>query len=291
MTAARGGEETNPWRHPLDLVRLCEAAFAELPDWIARGAARRGTWHAPAELAEALLADDPEAIVAALRASICDGAAPAELGRALAYAAALRVARFGTANEVSDWETAHHVFTYCNALHQLLKRIAAARPDGPELLRGVFHGAMRLYLIRFLNVPPARIPDAGDAALADLPAGPDDLLSAFLAALDRHGAVNQAGRLVARYLLLGHPVDALVATLAHAVLREDAGFHVHQMLEAGLRQYREWGGSEPGRNILVGVARYLAAHSPTQRGELQTALVARRLNRGESLHAGEEKIG
>ena len=50
-----------------------------------------------------------------------------------------------------------------------------------------------------------------------------------------------AGRLVARYLGQGHPAEALVATLARAVLREDAGFHTCQMLEAGVRQYREWG--------------------------------------------------
>jgi nitrite reductase/ring-hydroxylating ferredoxin subunit len=294
MTGARGGEETNPWRHPIDLVRLCEAAFAEMPDCLARGVARRGRWRAHADLAEALLGEEPAAIVAALRGAISEGATPAELGRALAYAAALRVARFGTANEVSDWDTTHHVFTYCNALHQLLKRIAVARPtrpDNPELLRGVFHGAMRLYLIRFLNVPPARIPDERDPALAVLPVDPEGLLSSFLGALDQHGAVTEAGRLVARYLLLGHPVDALIATLVRSVLREDAGFHVHQMLEAGVRQYREWGESESGRNILIGVARYLAAHSPTQRAELQTGLVARRLSRGESLHADEEKSG
>ena len=76
------------------------------------------------------------------------------------------IAWFGTANEHSDWETAHHAFTYCNALHQLLERITAEYPaelESPELLRGVIHGAMRLYLIRFLNVPPARLPgEAGD---------------------------------------------------------------------------------------------------------------------------------
>jgi hypothetical protein len=56
-----------------------------------------------------------------------DGASPADLGRALAYAAALRVARFGAANEHSDWETAHHVFTYATAVHQALKRIGRER--------------------------------------------------------------------------------------------------------------------------------------------------------------------
>ncbi len=59
------------------------------------------------------------------------------------------------------------------------------------------------------------------------------------------------------------------------------------MLEAGVRQYREWGESEPGRHILIAAARYLAAHSPTERAQLQTAMVARRLSRGESVHASE----
>jgi hypothetical protein len=107
-----------------------------------------------------------------------------------------------------------------------LKRITAARPvrpTNPDIVRGVFHGAMRLYLIRFLNVPPARIPGGRDGSLADLPVDAYDLLRAFLAALDRQGEVTSAARLVARYLLLGHPVDWLIATLARSVLREDAG--------------------------------------------------------------------
>ncbi len=290
MVSARGGEELNAWRHPVDLVPLCEAAFAALSNLLARGANQRGNWRAHTALAQALLGEDPETIVAALQTAVAEGAAPTDLSRALAYAAALRVAHFGTANEFSDWDTAHHVFTYCNALHQLLKRIAAAqsgRPVNPELLRGAFHGVMRLYLIRFLNVPPARIPEERDDALAALPVDADGLLSSFLAALDRQGAVTSAARLVARYLLLLHPVDALIATLTRSVLREDAGFHVYQMLEAGVRQYREWGESEPGRHILIAAARYLAAHSPTERAQLQTAMVARRLSRGESVHAGE----
>jgi hypothetical protein len=104
------------------------------------------------------------------------------------------------------------------------------------------------------------------------------------------GSVRDAGRLVARYLTLGHPVDRLVTTLAHAVLREDADFHTYQMLEAGVRQYREWGESDEGRHILIAVARYLAAHSPTERAQLQTAMVARRLSLGEALHETEVEL-
>lgn len=294
LVAARGGEELNAWRHPLDLVSLCETAFAELPALLDDGRDRRGSWRSHAALAQQLLIDDPTAIIAALAAAIGAGATAADLGRALAYAAALRVARFGTANEHSDWEAAHHAFTHCNALHQLLKRITAEQPaerESPELLRGVFHGAMRVYLIRFLNVPPARLPGEAGDRLDDLPSDGNALCRAFLAALDRQGSVREAGRLVARYLTLGHPVDKLIATLARAVLREDADFHTYQMLEAGVRQYREWGDGDEGRHILIAVARYLAAHSPTERAQLQTAMVARRLRLGQSLHetdVGEE---
>jgi hypothetical protein len=64
-------------------------------------------------------------------------------------------------------------------------------------------------------------------------------------------------------LTLGHSPQALIATLTDAVLREDAGFHAHQMLEAGVRLFHLWGDTGEGRRIVIAVARYLAAHSPT----------------------------
>jgi hypothetical protein len=198
---------------------------------------------------------------------------------------------FGTSNEHSDWDAALHCFTYCNAVHQLLTRITAETPmelERPELLRGVFHAAMQVYLIRFLNVPPERLPGAGDDKLDELPRDDGELRDAFLSALDRQGAVKTAGHLVARYLTLGHPVEPLITTLMRAVLREDAQFHTYQMLEAGVQQYRQWGESTAGRHILIAVARYIAAHSPTERAQLQTAMVARRLSRGEAIYEAED---
>jgi hypothetical protein len=103
-------------------------------------------------------------------------------------------------------------------------------------------------------------------------------------AFDRQRQVDLAARLVARHLTLGHSPQALITTLAHAVLREDAGFHAYQMLEAGVRQFGAWGYTDEGRHILIAVARYLAAHSPTERASLQTADIARRLMRGGELH-------
>jgi hypothetical protein len=199
----------------------------------------------------------------------------------------LRVARFGNANEHGDWETAHHVFTYCNAVHQGLKRIGADRGLSAhcvEALRAVLHGAIAIYLVRYLNVPPARLPGEGEDALDDLPAGADDIRAALLDAFDRQHQVEAAARLVARHLALGHPPELIVAALARALLREDADFHAYQMLDAGVRQFQEWGNTPPGRHILFAVARYLAAHSPTERAWLQTADIAERLSRGDQLH-------
>jgi hypothetical protein len=199
------------------------------------------------------------------------------------------VARFGNANEHGDWEAAHHVFTYANAVHQMLKRIETANTDGRVTgVRGVLHGAMALYLTRYLNVPPARIPGDGGEQLEDLPADAEAIRAALLDAFDRQRQVDLAARLVARHLGLGHSPQALIATLAHAVLREDAGFHAYQMLEAGVRQFTGWGNTSEGRHILIAVTRYLAAHSPTERAALQTADIARRLMLGGELHREAE---
>ena len=286
MTAARGSEESITWRQPVDLVALLDEAFADLPDLFAAGR-RKGTWRRHATLAHALLDDNPVAIVEALKGAIAAGATPIDLGRALAYAAALRVAHFGTANEHSDWETAHHTFTYCNAVHQALKRIGPDARDEVSFIgavRGIFHGAMAVYLGRYLNVPPAPLPDEDGDRLDELPADADELRIDLLDAFDRQRQVDTAAGLVARHLSLGHPPEALIVTLVHALLREDAGFHAYQMLEAGVRQFGEWDDTDEGRHILIGVARYLAAHSPTERAAYQTADIARRLMRGGQLH-------
>jgi nitrite reductase/ring-hydroxylating ferredoxin subunit len=277
MVAARGAEESTAWRQPLDLIALCAEAAAELPGLFAARPNMHG-WSDHAALAQALLGDNPMAIMDALKAAIRAGAVGSDLGRSLAYAAALRLARFGTANEHADWETAHHVFTYANAIHQAVKRIGTVHRDGHiQAVRGLLHGAMALYLARYLNVPPARVPGDGGEPLDDLPANADKIRIALLDTFDRQRQVDLAARLVARHLMLGHSVEALIATLARALLREDAGFHAYQVLDAGVRQFGEWGSSDEGRHILIAVARYLAAHSPTERAELQTADIARRL--------------
>jgi nitrite reductase/ring-hydroxylating ferredoxin subunit len=285
MAASRGAEESTAWRQPIDLAALCERAALELPHLFA--APRSRGWADHALLAESLLADDPDAIINSIKAAAQAGASPIDLGRALAYAAALRVARFGTANEHADWETAHHVFTYANAIHQALKRIGSETVvvNGTvEAARGLLHGSIALYLARYLNVPPAPLPNEGGSRLDELPVAAEEIRSALLDAFDRQHQIDTAARLVARHLILGHSPDVLIATLSRALLREDAGFHAYQMLEAGVQQFREWGNSSEGQHILIAVSRYLAAHSPTERAALQTADIARRLMLGSELH-------
>lgn len=284
LVSARGGEESNAWRHPIDLLPLVRDIEAKLPELLAAG--RGKAWSDEAGLAERILADDPHAILDALSQAIEAGATAEQLGKSLAYAAAMRVARFGTSNEISDWIGALHTFSYCNALHQALKRC-----DDPVVLRGVVHGALAVYLIRFLNVPPARLPGEkrDDQQRMDaLPTDADELRQAFLDRLDTQQRVDEGALIVARYLALGHPADALIDTLTYAAVREDVNFHTLQMVEAGVRQYREWGDSEQGRNILIAVARYLAAHSPTQRAQLQTADIALRLHRGDDVYEDDD---
>jgi nitrite reductase/ring-hydroxylating ferredoxin subunit len=284
MVAARGAEESTAWRQPVDLVALCQDAAKQLPELLATGRRAPG-WSDHAALARELLGDDPARILDALKTAIRTGAAPADLGRSLAYGAALRVARFGNANEHGDWEAAHHVFTYANAVHQMLKRIETANTDvHATAVRGVLHGAMALYLTRYLNVPPARIPAEGGEQLDDLPADAEAISATLLDTFDRQRQIDLAARLVARHLGLGHSPQVLIATLARAVLREDAGFHAYQMLEAGIRQFTVWGNTSEGRHILIAVTRYVAAHSPTERAALQTADIARRLMLGGELH-------
>jgi nitrite reductase/ring-hydroxylating ferredoxin subunit len=286
MMEARGADESTEWRQPVDLIALCDQAAPDLRNALAAGSGRPA-WSAHADLTSRLLGEDPDAILAALLAAATDGATLADLGRSLCYAAALRVARFSTANEHADWESAHHVFTYCNAVHQSLKRIGSdpgLAGGFTESSRALLHGAIAVYLIRYLNVPPARLPGDADDHLDDLPTSVEDIRAALLDAFDRQQQIDAAARLVARHLTLGHPPQAIIAALARALLREDAGFHAYQMLEAGVCQFTEWRDTDAGRHILVAVARYLAAHSPTERAMLQTADIASRLARGDQLH-------
>ena len=265
-------EESNEWRHPVDLVAIVEAAAGALPAALETGRARGdGRALDPGPLVPVLLGEDPQAIADALVDALRRGAAPVDVAGAVAYAAALRIAHFPQSNEFGDWDTALHTFTFANAVHQGLRRSGSA-----PLLRGVLDAAMSVYLDRFLNVPPARLPDPD-------PEAPPDLPGALAAALDRQQQVTPAARLVRTYLGGPGDVDRLLATLGRLLVREDRNFHSIQMLEAAFRQYAGLRGTEAGTHVLIAAVRYLAAHAPTVRAQGQTFEIARRLHRGERL--------
>jgi nitrite reductase/ring-hydroxylating ferredoxin subunit len=275
--AASRSEERGAWRYPHDLAGLVREAATALPTRLAQGARADRFDHAGgvAALGWAILDDDPAAVTGAVDDAIEAGAAPEELGRALAYAAALRITRFHTQNDHGDWDEVHHAFTAANALHQ-----ATRWATTPDLLRGVYHGALRVHLDRFLNVPAARLPVALSPASADgRPA-----LSELAAWWDEQGRVDDAGAIVHGWLTGGGDPAAAVAALGHALLAEDAEFHWFQTYEAAVRQFHAWpAGSEEGALILAGTARFLAAHTPTRRELSQVVRIASRLRRGEAL--------
>jgi nitrite reductase/ring-hydroxylating ferredoxin subunit len=256
-------EESNAWRHPVDLVALLEDAFERLPE------PGDGSWDRRSELVETILAAEGAEILEALLQALRDGASAVQLASAVAFAAAMRIARFPTSNEFGDWDTALHTFTFANAVEQGLRR-----SPSPELLRGVLDAAMSVHLDRFLNVPAARLPEPdGHGVLSELP-----LL------LDGQQRVEEAGKLVASYLGRGGDPDELVSTLGACLLREDRNFHTIQCVEAAVRQHELLRGSDEARLPLIAAGRYLAAHAPTDRAQRQTYEIARRLHRGEKLY-------
>ena len=288
LTASLGSEEMDSWRHPTDLIALTERALPGLTEALAAGRMRRGSWRGHAELGRAVLGEDPEAIFAAISAALAAGAAPSDVARAVAFAAALRLAHFGTSNDHSDWESAHHTFTYANAAYGLITRATSGGADiETELLclRAALHGALAVYLNRYLNVPPARLPQGEEPAPA-----PAELRRAFLDACDRQQQIAEAARLAASHLAAGRRPADFIAVLGHAVLREDAGFHMLQNLQAAVQQCHAWQSDPEVAPILIAAARYLAAHSPTSRARHQTAQVACRLMRGGDVHEDIDEV-
>ena len=285
--AARRMEESNAWRNPIDLIELLRDARAQIPAALATGQPHRSRWTGRDDLVPVLLDDDPHAIADALLAALRAGASEVDLAAVVAYAAALRIARFHTSNEFGDWDTALHTFTFANAVHQGLRRLQGYEPpdDYLLLLRGVFDAAMSIYLDRFLNIPAARLPSAANGN------GTSPLLPPLADLLDQQQQVNPAGNRVGDYLFQGGAAAALRAELGALLLREDRDFHTIQCVEAAFRQHDLLAAKpdfqKEAVHVLVAAARYLAAHAPTMRAQGQTFGIARRLHRNEKLFEGE----
>ena len=273
MVEAQRMEETSNWRHPVDLPSLLGEVYGELDSLIDEGGQQFTTWIGHEELAELVLDGEPAQVLGEINELVRRGVPLAELSASVAYAAARRSVHFHVANSFSDWNTVHHTFTYANAVDQALRRVPSKL-----LARGIFDGAMSVYLERFLNVPKQPVPE---------PSGRDARRNDVLAAIDSYGGVDETAQLVADMIAMGRQ-EEVIQTLGHALLREDAGFHQFQIYEAGVRQYRQFARRPAGGQILIGVARFLAAHAPTVRSSGQTYEISARLHRGEALYGGEE---
>jgi nitrite reductase/ring-hydroxylating ferredoxin subunit len=277
LATASRMEESNSWCYPVNLLAIVDRAFARLPKAIIAGKEKRGSWQGKEELVTILLGEDPNAIADSLLVSLETGCTEEQLAAAVTYAAALRVARFNTNNDFSDWDTAHHTFTFAHAVHRGLLRVSSI-----ELLRGVFDAAMSVYLNRFLNVPPARIPEVKEKT-----PHPEELLQELPDLLDRQQQVGQAAKLVANYLYSDGEPKQLMAVMGKLMLRENRDFHVIQELEAAFQQYSYLGATPEGYNVLIAAVRYLAAHAPTMRSQGQTYQMAYRLHKGDRLFESE----
>jgi nitrite reductase/ring-hydroxylating ferredoxin subunit len=269
LVQAERMEETSAWRHPVDLPALLRDATPAFQAALEQGGGRLSGWDGHRALAETILEGEPKETLEAIVARARDGVPVTELAASVAYAAARRPVHFHVSNEFGDWDTVHHTFTYTNAVDQALRR-----SPSPELSRGVLDGAMSVYLERFLNVPKQRIPAPdGRGARGEM----------LLAEFDRQQRVDETAQIVVD-LLDGGEHEDVIRLLGHALLREDAGFHMFQIYEAALRQYGNFRGRPEADHILIGAARFLTAHSPTVRARGQTFDIAARLHRGEALH-------
>jgi nitrite reductase/ring-hydroxylating ferredoxin subunit len=312
-------EESSSWRYPIDLVAILENAFKELPNILEEGRAIRDRIeHTNKErenrieidLIDTLLGDDPKLIVNVLLDALRHGVSGEELAEMVAYAAALRIDHFNTRNEFTDWDVALHTFTFANAVHQCMRRVSASASASKsskiqsqypvniqlhELTRGVFDAAMRIYLNRFLNIPPAPIPKPnstfGTLNNNEKQTTVEEKLSTLL---DKQQQVDAVAQLVADQYGNNSTGNSnffmnLIGTL---LLREDRSFHLIQMTEAALKQCSTINGSLSSSinkhkikeyHFILAAVRYLAAHSPTMRSQTHTYQTAVQPSLGQNL--------
>ncbi|MFC0470720.1 Rieske (2Fe-2S) protein [Halalkalibacter kiskunsagensis] len=280
LSSATRSEESHSWQAPINLVEPLNNAFRTLENIEIKEEDGKNSSDIVDEdqVLEQLLSDDPVRTVELLMEALQNGKSPVRLAQLVTLAAAERVARFHVQNEFRDWDTVLHTFTHAHAVHQAIRRSTT-----PELTRAVFHGAMSIYLDRFLNIPSARMPVADKSSLQRK--DPKE----FLDLLDKQQQTDQAAKWVVNYLANGGGLNEFFNVLGHALLRENAEFHTFQMYEGAIMEHRIWQNEDSEiakraqQTILIAVSRYVAAHAPTSRETSHTAKIAIRLHRGERL--------
>jgi nitrite reductase/ring-hydroxylating ferredoxin subunit len=273
-------EELHQWQAPIDLVTPLKEVFAKLAlnevvDF------KPITEEEENQIVQQLLSDQPLETTQLLIRVLINGGHPAHLAQLVALAAAERIVRFHTQNDFSDWISVLHTFTNAHAVHERMRQ-----STHPLLIRAIFHGAISIYLDRFLNVPAAARPKDSEPVDINQPKKLLDLL-------DQRQQVNEAASWVMAFLKGQGSSKELINQLGHALLREDADFHTFQMYEAAIAEFDGWEARKSPfaeraqETMLLAATRYLAAHAPTARELSHTARIAWRLHRGEKLFEDE----
>ncbi len=268
-------EETSRWS---DSVPVLEEIFTRLDDIWKENQENEAALDISA-FAQVMLGDDFEPILAEIEARLRAGVDPRDLCRAMTYAGAIRVARFHLKNE-GDWHDVANIYSYAHGLYRAF-HLAPRR----ELLRGLFHGAVFLTYLRWLNMPAARLPRPGQR-LAESFDGPEAMLERLQEFADFQ-KVFEAEVLVNQYLEEGHDLTRLRHTLGHILLREDAELHMFQVLEVAFRHFDLSGDEEEKRMHMLAATRYITAQK-LMKGILWSTENAERLQRGDLLSERED---
>ena len=268
-------EETSRWA---DSVPVLTNVFERLDEIWEENQANSSELDISA-FSKTLLADDFNLSVAAVEEQLRAGVEPAALCRAMTYAGAVRTVRFHLKNE-GDWHDVANIYSYGHALFRAFQ-LAPSK----ELLRGIFHGAVFMTYLRWLNMPAARVPREGQR-FEESYDSPQQLLERLQEFADFQ-KVFEAEVLVSQYLEEGHDPTALKHALAHIMLREDAELHMFQVLEAAFRHFDLSDDVEEKRIHMLAATRYITAQK-VRKGILWSTENAERLQRGELLSDRED---
>ena len=263
-------EETSRWAPARPVLR---EIFNRLDDIWKENRANRAELDIEA-FAQTMLMDDFQELCRQMEMKLREGVAPADLCRAMTYAGAIRIVRFHLKNE-GDWHDVANLYSYAHALYR-------AFHDAPskELLRGLFHGAVYLTMLRWLNMPSARVP-APERRMEERFDSPKQMLDRLQEFADFQ-KVFDAELLVSQYLAEGHDALQLKRALAHITLREDAELHMFQVLEVAFRHYDLAESAAEKRIHMLAATRYTAAQK-VMKNILWSTENAERLQRGELL--------
>ena len=268
-------EETSRWA---DAVPVLEPVFERLDDIWTENQSNHASIDT-SEFAQTMLGSEFVPIVEEIEHRLRDGVNPVEICRAMTYASAIRTARFHLKNE-GDWHDVANIYSYAHALY-----CSFHYAPSKELLRGIFHGAVFLAYVRWLNMPAARIPGLGQRLDEEF-ASVDKMLERLQEFADFQ-KVYEAEILVSQYLEEGHDVRKLRRTLAHILLREDAELHMFQVLEVAFKHYDLSDDPMERRMHLLAATRYITAQK-LMKGILWSTENAERLARGELLSERED---